>query len=191
MITRQRFTELTTLVIDNFEGGYYHPDMMAGMNAASRAILAASGETMYGLDRKAGDQLAQYPEWRVFWSVIDKAGARDTWKHYYMGGSYAPELKQLAGAIMYQWFNKLAARYLTAADITKIEADERLIIHFAYACWNGEGWFKRFAAALRKATGTREQIFQAAISARTMSTVAAIRNAGRKMVALFEKEGMV
>ena len=70
-MTLEKFQQLTIVVIDNFEGGYYHPDMLKTFNQRSQDILAASGETMFGLDRKAGSQLAVYPEWQTFWDLVD------------------------------------------------------------------------------------------------------------------------
>jgi hypothetical protein len=186
LLTSERFITLTNIVIDNFEGGYYHPDMAKKMKPGDQALLAASGETMFGLDRKAGTQLAVYPEWKEFWTMTDKAGARTNWKHYDMGGDIEAPLKELAGKIMYQWFNHLAAKYMVGDSIDKIAADDRLVIHFSYASWNGEGWFKKFAAALNEAKGTKEKVFQAAIKARTEAKSKAIRNAGAKMMKLFE-----
>ena len=187
MLTREKFIQLTGVVIDNFESGYYHPDMALKMNPSDQKLLAASGETMFGLDRKAGAQLAMYPEWKMFWDLIDKADARHTWKHYYLGGALNFRLKELASKIMYQWFNYLAAKYLKGDAIDKIAADDRLIIHFSYASWNGQGWFQKFANALNSASGTKEQIFQKVIKARTEASSTAIRNAGAKMLKLFEK----
>ena len=185
MLSTERFLSLTNVVIDNFEGGYYHPDMAKKMKPSDQALLAASGETMFGLDRKAGAQLAVYPEWKQFWDMIDKANARTNWKHYSLGGALNTPLKGLAGRIMYQWFNHLAAKYLIGNSIDKIAADDRLVIHFSYASWNGEGWFRKFANALNGAKGTKEQIFQTAIKARTEASSKAIRNAGAKMMKLF------
>ena len=50
------FVNITKLVIDKLEGGYYHPDMLQdGRVKDSR--YSSSGETMYGLDRHAGHSL--------------------------------------------------------------------------------------------------------------------------------------
>ena len=68
---------------------------------------------------------------------------------------------------VHQWFNRLAAKYFVGNSIDKIAADDRLVIHFSYGSWNGEGWFRKFAAALNGAKGTKQQIFQTAIKART------------------------
>ena len=63
------------------------------------------------------------------------------WKHYYRGGKLEPQLKQLAASMVYQWFTVLSKKYLNEAAINAIAADPRLIIHFSYASWNGEGWY--------------------------------------------------
>lgn len=190
ILTKERFIQLTGVVIDNFESGYYHPDMAKHFKPSDQALLAASGETMFGLDRKAGaGELAKYDGWNEFWAVIDAADAKHKWKHYYLGGSLAPRLKELAGNIMYTWFSKLTAKYLSPADIEKIAADDRLVIHFAYACWNGAFWFNKFAAALKAATGTKDEILDKAMKARTMANSKAIRNGGIKMYKLFNNMG--
>lgn len=190
MLPQQRFVSITNdIVIPYFESGYYHPDMAKNYSAKDQAILKDSGETMFGEDRKAGKQLAVYPEWKQFWDMIDADRAKNPklWKHYYMGGAINAPLKELCSKIMYQWFNYLAAKYLKGDAIDKIVADDRLLVHFSYASWNGEGWFERFAKALNKATGTREEIFKTAIDARLNAPAKAIRNAGVKMLEVFKK----
>ena len=110
LISIKQWTAITELVIDHVEGGYYHPSMLKNFNARSQAILAASGETLFGLDRKAGAELAKYPEWPVFWAAVDadRKVNPPLWKYQYRGGELESKLKQLAAAIMYQWFNYLA-----------------------------------------------------------------------------------
>ena len=202
LITKERFIAITQIVIDHFESGYFHPNMTKRMSQTDRNRLAASGETMYGLDRKAGIELAKFnPEWTEFWALIDKADAKTRWDHYYMGDpAIRPRLKELAASIMFRWFNELSRRYLTSSSIEKIAKDDRLILHFAYACWNGPGWFQKYGIALKEATGTRNEIFNKAIQARTQAVsknklgilVAnqTIRNQGDKMVKLIAARGM-
>lgn len=189
VITPEKFNFLTGIVIDNFEGGYYHPDMLPWFKESDRSKLAASGETMFGLDRKAGAQLSKYPEWKVFWEAVDRAKRADpdSFRYNRRGGKAGPELKELTAAIMYKWFTELSEKYLTHDSIEAIANDDRLIIHFSYASWNGEGWFKKFALALNAAKGTKEQIFQAALKARTESSNKVIRQQGVNMLNLFAK----
>jgi hypothetical protein len=61
-----KFEYLTNIIIDNLEGGYYHPDfyitgrkrygdnVFISSNAFIKAKYGSSGETMFGLDRDAG-----------------------------------------------------------------------------------------------------------------------------------------
>jgi len=193
LITPERFAELTGVVIDNFEGGYYHPNMKLKMKPSDAAKMGDSGETMFGLDRKHGSQLAVYDGWKEFWYMIDESRRVDptAWKHYFLGGQLNKPLKEYTSKIMYQWFSKLAGKYLNEQTIALIDADDRLIIHFSYASWNGEGWFKRFADVLKKATGDKEQTFQTAIKARTQSSNKVIAQQGANMMALFKRMNLV
>lgn len=206
MVTKEKFSPLTGIVIDNFEGGYYHPSMLKNFKASDQAKLKNSGETMFGLDRMAGAQLAQYPEWAVFWAKVDteRAANPSVWKYNSRGGNAGPLLKDLAAAIMYQWFSFLVKKYITVGANEAIGNDDRLVIHFSYASWNGEGWFKKFAAALNSAIqkfhGDKEKVFQEAIKARTEATSVrngvvvpnvVIRQQGVNMMKLFKKLGLV
>lgn len=199
LISPEKFAYLTGIVIDNFEGGYYHPNMLPSFKPSDQDKLRASGETMFGLDRKAGAQLAKYPEWKVFWDAVDKAKLANPadWGYNERGGKEGQKLKDLTSAIMFKWFSELAGKYLLVSSLDEIAADDRLIIHFAYSCWNGEGWFSKFAKALNgaiaKFPGNKEAIFSEAIKARTMATNKlgmpnkVIRQQGEHMIALFAK----
>lgn len=196
---KDKFTDLTGIVIDNFEGGYYHPDMLPSFKPSDQEKLKASGETMFGLDRKAGNQLAKYPEWAIFWHRVDMV--ERPLKYNSRGGDAEPELKRLCAAIMFQWYNELAKKYLTPDSLQAIANDDRLTIHLSYACWNGEGWFKRFAQALKDGIanhpndkdGIYAQAFMARISAfnKDGSVNKVIRQQGTNMITLFKKMGLV
>lgn len=208
LITPEKFSYLTGIVIDNFEGGYYHPDMLSHFKASDQDVLRASGETMFGLDRKAGAQLAQYSEWKVFWDTVDKARLANPseWKYQGRGGKDGPKLKELASQIMFKWFTYLANKYILVGSMDEIANDDRLIIHFSYGCWNGELWFKRYSDAINKAIlqydGNKQAIFNEAIKERTeackyikvagkwVKTIfpnRAIRQQGQHMMELFAK----
>lgn len=206
MVTKEQFSTFTVVVIDNFEGGYYHPDMLKKFKPSDQAKLKSSGETLFGLDRKAGAQLAQYPEWKVFWDRVDAERAANpaVWKYNSRGGAAGPELKNLCAAIMFEWFSSLVHKYITVGGNAAIGDDERLVIHFSYASWNGEGWFKKFANALntaiQKFPGDKENIFREAIKARTEATSVkngatvpnvVMRQQGANMIKLFKKMGLV
>ena len=156
-------------------------------------MLGDSGETLFGLDRKHGSQLAKYPEWKEFWNIVDKdkVNNKHLWRYNYRAGKLELILKELAAKIMYKWFNYLAGKYILISSMDEIANDDRLIIHFSYASWNGEGWFKRYATALNNAIqkyeGNKDLIFKEAIKARTESSNAVIRQQGANMMALFKK----
>ena len=149
-MTLEKFQQLTIVVIDNFEGGYYHPAMLPNFKPADQNLLRASGETMFGLDRKAGSQLAVYPEWKTFWDLLDadRAANKGLWRYQYRGGKLEYRLKELAAAIMFKWFTYLSKKYILIGSMDEIDNDDRLIIHFSYASWNGEGWFQKYSKAL-------------------------------------------
>jgi hypothetical protein len=189
VINADQFIYITGLVIDGLEGGYYHPRMRANMKPSDQKIMGDSGETMFGLDRKHGAQLSKYPEWDQFWYIVDHAQP-PYWKHYYRGGILEPKLKLLTAKIMYQWFTELAGKYLNADAVAAIANDDRLILHFSYAAWNGEGFFKKFAQAINKAKGGKEDIYRTAINARINYPNTVIRQQAKNMIALIEKHGL-
>lgn len=199
-VTLEAFTINTQRVIEGLEGGYYHPDMKKNFSAKSQKLLGDSGETMYGLDRKHGAQLAKFSEWNEFWKVLDQDKKLNPNRYGYnkMDVPQAATLKRLAAAIMYKWFSYLAGKYLLVSSMDEVAADDRLMIHFSYASWNGEGWFERYAKALNEAIrkydnqpNEKELIFKEAIKARTESSNAVIRQQGTNMMALFKKLNLV
>ena len=184
MISENDFTKITDEVIDKLEGGYYHPKMLVdGRVKDSR--YGASGETLYGLDRKAGAGLSRYPEWQRFWNRVDTLGASDKWSWNYKGGANAPELKKIAGQVMFKEYNRLYNKYLTPESQKIVDSDPRLVFNFAYATWNGEGWFKRFADvfndAVAKGERNKEKLVDLVVARRTQSTNSLIAQGGRKI----------
>ncbi len=194
-VTLEQFAKTTSdVVIPNFEGGYYHPDMKKRFKPSDQKKLGDSGETLFGEDRKHGAQLAKYPEWKKFWDLVDADRAKNPalWKYDYKpGGELGKELRRLASEIMYKWFQYLSGKYILISSMDEIANDERLLIHFSYASWNGEGWFERYAkalnAAIKKYEGDKEMIFKTAIKARTESSNAVIRQQGGHMMGVFKK----
>jgi len=115
-----QFTKNTDIVIDNFEGGYYHPDMKKNFKPSDQKKLGDSGETLFGLDRKHGSQLARYPEWKPFWDAVDKDRKNNPglWRYNYKpGGAVGKEFKRLASAIMYKWFQYLSGKYILISSM--------------------------------------------------------------------------
>lgn len=190
MVNEQDFLQVTDLVIDKLEGGYYHPQMLQdGRVKDSR--YSASGETMFGLDRKAGVGLSKYTGWQQFWNKIDTIGAKNKWSWNYMGGQYAPELKKLAGKVMYQEYSNLYNKYLSKESQKLVDQDPRLIFNFSYAAWNGSGWFQRFAKAMNDAVASGERnldkLVNIVVAQRTQSSNSLIAQGGRKIAQFIDE----
>ena len=162
------YESIVKSVIDNLEGGYYHPNMRQ-KDPDKFSVYGRSGETMFGLDRFAGHGLFystprigkdpvsdleniesdkyQYKsnDAKEFWETIDSANAKDSWPWNYRGGQYENKLEELAGKIMRPEFESLFGQYLSRPAQEIVKRDPRLMYHFVYAAWNGSGWFKKFA----------------------------------------------
>jgi hypothetical protein len=188
-VDQGRYRYIGSLIIDQLEGGYYHPDMLAdGRVKDSR--YGSSGETMFGIDRKnfgANNTAAA----RQFWSIIDGANARKTWPWNYKGGTYGPSLKAAAADMIYPEYDKFAAKYLSSKSRGIVESDDRLLYNFMYATWNGAGWFQRFASDFNKAVDSgianKDQLVQIVLKSRTESSNSLIRQTGNKMAAILAK----
>jgi hypothetical protein len=155
---------MKTLIVNNIEGGYYHPDMkMDGRMKDPSNLYKSSGETMFGIDRKAGAGLAtgNPAAWNKFWKLIDDAGARHKWRWNYFGGPLEYELKKLSLEIIRPWFETYPKKYLKPETIAVIKTDPRLVFHFFYATYNGPKWFQGFADKMNKriAAGIRDTNF--------------------------------
>lgn len=139
-------------IIDNLEGGYYHPDMLRdGRVKDSR--YGSSGETMYGIDRKTGPE-SKTPLGQEFWAVIDAQPDKGSWKNEYMAKD-KPELynklRGLVGQMIKPFFDKYTKTFLTPEAASIVAKDPALQFHFAYATFNGSGWFQRFARVVNEA----------------------------------------
>lgn len=195
-MTKQEFINVFKIVIDNFEGGYYHPSMLEDgrlviNDAELLKLYKKSGETMYGLDRKNGEELNTTTEGVAFWQVIDFNNASQNWKFNYKGGNLSDTLSQLLATIMYKQFLKLFTKY-ASTELQKIaKTDKRIILHLGYATWNGSGYFQKFSKILNKAieNGTRnvDKLADICIKSRLQDSAKTIRLSGQKMEKLFNK----
>lgn len=194
-VDKNKFDQMVNLVIDNLEGGYYHPQMLKdGRVKDSR--YGSSGETMFGIDRKAGGSLNDTTSGKAFWNIIDTANASKNWKWNYKGGSLAPKLKEHATGIIYPEYERLSSKYLTPQTKALVDADDRLLFHFIYGTWNGAGWFKKFANDMNKSVSSGvtdpNKLAQVAIDSRTKEGIKAgsppnslVAQGGNKIASLF------
>ncbi len=190
MLNINQFKQVVSFVIDNLEGGYYHPDMLKdGRIKDSR--YSASGETMFGIDRLRGGSINTTPAGLKFWQIIDNANARKTWKWNYKGGSYAEELKDLVAQMMFPQYLKLSKRYLSEEAQKIVASDNRLLFNFIYATWNGSGWFQRFSRALNKkieeGVKNKDKLVNFVVKLRTENSNSLIRQGGSKIERLMDE----
>jgi hypothetical protein len=149
------FLDITKKVIKKFEGGYFTHDCP---NHPKNSIYDNSGETMFGLDRKAGDIENISSKGKEFFGLIDQDKKKlgmdafcKKWKYNYKGGELEERLLTLAAEIMSGLYEKNAQRYFKGKTKSIVETSKPLMLHFSYATWNGPGFFKYFAESMNKA----------------------------------------
>ncbi len=194
------FPQIVQTVIDKFEGGYFHPNMLSDGRLKDDPIYhkgpgrQESSETMFGLDRKNGSYLYKNEAGRKFWKLIDDADAANKWAWNYRGGSLQPELKRLVSEIMYPVWEQWSRKYLKPLSKKIIESDKRLLVNFCYAIWNGEGFFRRFCRDFDKAVNNGvtdiNELLKVAINSRTNSGNDLIVKSGNNMNDLFQSKNI-
>ena len=165
-INKNKFKEVTKLVIDNLEGGYFNPLW----HNVKDTRYNTSGETMFGIDRKNGGYLNTTPSGLKFWALIDKNKNQKVWKWNYRGGNLEKELIDLTSEIIYPEFLKNQNLYLKPKAIEIVNNNDKLLFNFIYATWNGSGWFKKFATdlneAIAKGETNTEKLIQVVLNSR-------------------------
>jgi hypothetical protein len=170
----------TDKIIDKFEGGYWNDDTSKSrnercVNHPSDPMYDDSGETMFGIDRRAGGW-DNNPEGREFFGLIDDEKDTydnmsefcNTWTWNYDGGPLRSELKSRAGDLMLSSYNR-NKNFLSPKALQEVESNKRLLFHFAYACWNGSGHFQDFAEDINDAVDsgiTGDDLVEVAIDSR-------------------------
>lgn len=142
---------ITEKVIDKFEGGYWN--YWECKNHPYAKIYDNSGETLFGLDRKAGKIENISPDGSEFFRLIDEEKKKlgmdrfcQVWKYNYRGGELEGKLKQLAAKVMKKIYDQNMRNYVKNNEVRKrIEGNSGLLLHMSYACWNGPGFFRKFA----------------------------------------------
>ena len=149
-----------------------------------------SGETMMGIDRKAGGDINTTPEGIEFWKLIDDANARTEWKWGYRGGSLESQLRKLAGKMIKRYYDKYASRYLSSKALNIVNENPKLLFNFVYAVWNGPGWFKNFAddinLAVDKGITDPEELAKIQIKDRLDSGNSLVAQGGQKIADLLD-----
>ena len=156
------WNSFTDKIIDKFEGGYWNndttkPKSQKCVKHPDDPMYDNSGETMFGIDRRAGNWDSN-PKGREFFELIDNEKENyenieefcQTWRWNYKGGSLQSELKSRAGDLMLTVYENNKDAF-TPEALEEVESNKRLLFHFAYACWNGSGVFQSFAEDINDA----------------------------------------
>ena len=170
-----KWDKITKKVIDEFEGGYWNPKC-----GHTTKGMGKSTETMFGLDRYNGNWESTQ-DGKEFFRIIDnektKLGLKPfckIWFHNYKGGDLEDTLKTLASKIMKNQYDINSNNYFSPELRKRVESNDRLLMHFSYACWNGPGYFKKFAKSLEdgvKSGKSDEELIKQAISDRQNSVL--------------------
>ena len=173
------FRQITKNVINNLEGGYYNPKWH------STKGMGRSGETMFGIDRRHGGDYNTSAAGINFWNTIDKNKSPQVWKYNYRGGGLENQLTDLVVDIIQPFYNDFKKRFLSPQAEKIVDSDPRLTFHFAYAVWNGPGWFKKFAKVINKSVENGQinpsVLAKTAIRSRVDSGNSLIAKGGRKI----------
>lgn len=170
MVSDSIIHKIINLIIDNIEGGYYHPDMQSKLKGGEN--MGISGETMFGIDRKNGAPqfTTKTPEAVAFWQVVDAnfgthhgdtsyyADKADGTKH--VAASVGSQLRSYVAKMILDAYYDYC-KYLKDGAKQIVENSPRLMLQFLYAVWNGPGNFQKFANAVNDAYNSGERSAQA------------------------------
>lgn len=162
--TAKKFTDI---VIANFEGGYYHPDMKAHLKGGEN--LGISGETMYGIDFTHGGSLGESQfaqEVHNYFApyvaqIVDNATAFRIYNDKADGKKVAPKeygerWRPMVAQLMLDLFKRNFTK-LNAGAQQIVLNDPALFLQFWYATWNGSGVFAKFADIMNRAFDAGER----------------------------------
>lgn len=183
-------------IIDKIEGGYANKAHFSNFaktekNPDMRRAFENSSETMFGIDRFAGNW-DSHPVGADFWELIDensgwspKSIDKPKWPHGYMGGGLESELRGYVYDMMLPYFSDFKNKYLDSETKKLVEEDKRLTMHLLYACWNGSGFFEEFSDVLNNEVSNgntdRDLLYEAAINSRKNHSNDAIKKNGAKV----------
>lgn len=159
--------QYTDIVIDNFEGGYYHPNLKQYLKGGEN--MGISGETMFGIDFLHGGSLGNSDfatEVHNFFApyvdqVYDNSSAVKLYNDKADGKKIAPaeygkRWRPMVADLMLQVMRN-NFKYLTPEAQQMVLSDPALLLQFWYANWNGSGNFQKFADVMNRAYNAGER----------------------------------
>ena len=175
--------DILAAMVNFIEGGYFSPAHVSKFNAKSRDLYKTSGETLWGIDRCAG-QTEKEEVGRKFWAAVDAISGygdigsysrqtnsgkwdinrypvrENAWKY-----GYIPKTSDKGYDIMYSCFVNYAVNHLndwlnkyfsTHPELKKmILSDARFKFMWFRSTWNGIGWFQWYANGKTRKNGTK------------------------------------
>lgn len=159
--TGDKFMDVTRKVIEKFEGGYWNPicaKYPGTRHPPKTGAYKDSGETMYGLDRVAGNIENLSSEGKEFFTLIDKEKQKlgeETFCRTWIWNYIPPEplkskLINLASATMKKGYNNNEKYFFKGNTKKVVDSSRALLLHFSYATWNGPWFFQQFANTINK-----------------------------------------
>jgi len=203
------------MVLDEFEGGYwFNPEDLPDENKCKKhpPPVGSSTETMFGIDRVRGEW-DKKPSGKIFWGKIDKEKEKNgatkvgttapytwsnldgfckIWKWLYRGGALEEELKGDACNMILTRMKEYMG--WLKESLEEVESNQRLLFHFAYACWNGPGHFQDWAIGMNEAVKngkTGNELVKLAIDQRNNWTSGMdenLREANRKVTDIIKND---
>jgi len=187
------FKTVTRQVIANLEGGYYNPAPGYNHPGSRDPRYSTSGETMFGIDRKAGGTINTGAAGKKFWKKIDEIQAKTKWTwNYIPPDPLQTELIDLVIQMQEEPFNRYLKIYVPDSKAQAvIKSDGRLLFNFVYATWNGPGWFqgwgKEISEAYKKGKTSSEDLLKLFVARRINN--ANVLNGGNKQNSLINQGG--
>lgn len=186
------FNDIAIYIIKNFEGGYYHPRMMAE-NPEKFKLYVYSGETMFGIDRKTGGTINTTESGKKFWAAIDALNKKQPWSWNFKGGEFSSQLMKLAAAMIQDKFEFYSKSYLSATAQARVKSNIPLLFFFTRTTWSGSGYFKEFSKIVNENLHQNdEEIFLKLIKARltynkkSSTSNLLVQKSGKKIAEVFE-----
>jgi peptidoglycan hydrolase-like protein with peptidoglycan-binding domain len=142
----QEIKDMVNVIINYIEGGYYHPNMRE-KNPQKFRLFSSSTETLFGIDRYAGEW-EKTSAGQEFFNILDGQDASNKWSYMYKledNPSLAKKLKDLSADMINQKFVEYKKRYFSKEALDIVNSDAGLTFNFLYATYNGPGWFQKFS----------------------------------------------
>ena len=178
----QDFKTVSDTIIDKFEGGYYNPQTHFSPE------MGRSGETMMGMDRKAGGDTTNTGRMTEFWKLIDTSN-KERWPRYYMGGPLEKRLREIVSEVMRGVFARNCQQFLTEEARNIVLSNKGLFFNFAYATWNGPGFFRDWAKVINEQVKNGQtdptELLKIAVNLRKQHPNSVIQKTGKKMGQMF------